>query len=345
METLESLCLSAGDAIGPDLKRGFSQLGIKFGMGMRYAELSDSDLTAFVASKAGLVVPINDLKWKTTQPTEGTWDFTNGDAIAAFCAANGLAMRGHNLIWGNTSGNPSWMYSGTTAGNWASRQSDHAEQLLPRYTVTSWDVVVEPFADDGSGYRNSFWYAAAGTDYISNAFSLARTYCPTGTKLALCEYGLIHNDSKHRAKRALVLTLIETLATAGTIDNLSIQGHLNSGASFSEKNWRQFIQDCKSAGATNINITELDYEALTEKSTATIEKEKADLYKPVVEILLDENCSTEFLQWNITDPTSWKVYPYEDPQTYTQAPLLWDSSEEPKKAERVIRQALRSALG
>lgn len=54
----------------------------------------------------GQITPGNTQKWQYTEPTEGTFSYTQGDVITDFAEANGQILRCHNLIWYNQL--PSW---------------------------------------------------------------------------------------------------------------------------------------------------------------------------------------------------------------------------------------------
>ena len=46
-----------------------------------------------------LIVPENDLKFAETEPAPHQFSFCAGDQLLAFAQANGMKMRGHNLVW------------------------------------------------------------------------------------------------------------------------------------------------------------------------------------------------------------------------------------------------------
>lgn len=47
----------------------------------------------------GQLVPENGQKWQNTQPSRGTFSYTQGDIIPAIAKANGQILRCHTLTW------------------------------------------------------------------------------------------------------------------------------------------------------------------------------------------------------------------------------------------------------
>lgn len=77
--------------------------------------LSRSDANEF-----GQITPGNTQKWQYTEPSLGTFTYTQGDVITNFAEANGQILRCHNLIWYNQL--PSW-------GEWT-QMGQHSENSL-----------------------------------------------------------------------------------------------------------------------------------------------------------------------------------------------------------------------
>lgn len=47
----------------------------------------------------GQVTPGNSMKWDATEPSQNSFSFEKGDAIADLAEANGQKLRCHNLVW------------------------------------------------------------------------------------------------------------------------------------------------------------------------------------------------------------------------------------------------------
>jgi GH35 family endo-1,4-beta-xylanase len=79
-----------------------------FGSATDNSELTDTAYMAILndTTEFGQITPGNGQKWQYTEPTQGTFDYTDGDEIADLASANGQLLRCHNLVW--YSQLPSW---------------------------------------------------------------------------------------------------------------------------------------------------------------------------------------------------------------------------------------------
>ena len=113
------------------------------------------------------------MKWDATEPTEGTFTFTQADAEVAFAQANNMHVRGHTLVWHNQI--PAWVFNhadGTPLTNspddqalLTQRLQNHITALMTHFgnAVPIWDVVNEPIDESQpDGYRRSPWFNILG---------------------------------------------------------------------------------------------------------------------------------------------------------------------------------------
>ena len=73
--------------------------GRYFGSDMTGNLLSQSTVTQLQAQQFNMVTPGNEMKWDTTEPSNGTFNFGPGDQIVAYAQANSERVRCHNLVW------------------------------------------------------------------------------------------------------------------------------------------------------------------------------------------------------------------------------------------------------
>jgi endo-1,4-beta-xylanase len=115
-----------------------------FGSATDNPELTDtayvktlSDTTLF-----GQITPGNSMKWDATEPTRGTFQFTQGDVVANLAKANGQLLRGHACVWHQQL--PNWVTSGNfNATELTSIIATHCSTVVSHYKgqAYAWDVV------------------------------------------------------------------------------------------------------------------------------------------------------------------------------------------------------------
>ncbi|KAJ8519060.1 hypothetical protein ONZ45_g3965 [Pleurotus djamor] len=162
-------------------------------------------------SQFGQITAANSMKWDATEPSRGTFTFAAGDQVANLARRNGQRLRGAKF---------------------------------------SWDVINEPFNDDGS-FRNSVFFQTLGTSYIATALRAARAADPAA-KLYINDFNIEGTGAKSTA----MVNLVRSLQAQGVpIDGVGIQAHLIVGQvpSTFEANLRQFT-----ALGVEVAITELD---------------------------------------------------------------------------------------
>ncbi|MEV4465254.1 endo-1,4-beta-xylanase [Micromonospora echinofusca] len=179
------------------------------------------------------VTPGNALKWDATQPTEGAFRWADADTQVGFAADNGLAVRGHTLVWHQQT--PAWVFTDTDGTPLTSDPADkalllsrleaHIRAVVGRYgdAIGVWDVANEVIDENQSdGLRRSRWYEISGLDYLRTAFRVAREVAPTA-KLYINDY-----NTNVPAKRDKLRDLVTRLRAEGVpIDGVGHQMHVN----------------------------------------------------------------------------------------------------------------------
>jgi len=275
-------------------------------------------------------------------------DFRQADALVEFAQENGLAVRGHTLVW----------HSQTPP---AIDKDENGEKLtkdalyarLERYMtavlthfhgkVYCWDVVNEAISDFGpERYRtHSPWYEICGKEFIAEAFRMAHRIDPD-LRLYYNDYGLISPEKRQKT----VEMLRELLADGVPIHGVGLQAHWNIHH-FSPEELQKSIDAFAELGL-DVQITELDMsvyewrppqqtkqEQKTPKEGLTAEQEalQAEKYSQAFQVLrnnADRISSVTF--WGISDRFTWLSY-RKNRKDY---PLLFDTDQQPKEAFRKI---------
>ncbi|KAI0368016.1 hypothetical protein BV20DRAFT_949130 [Pilatotrama ljubarskyi] len=308
-----------------------------FGTATDNPELSD---TAYVAKlddnkEFGQITPGNGMKWDATEPTRGTFTFSGGDVISNLAKQNGQLLRGHNCVWYNQL--PSWVANGQfTAADLTDVIQTHCGTLVGHYkgqnyadpfTEDSWDVINEPFNDDGT-WRSDVFYNTLGTQYIPIALKAARAADPNA-KLYINDY----NIEQAGAKSTAMLNLVKQLQADGVpIDGVGFQCHFIVGEI--PGTFQQTLEQFTALGL-EVAITELDIRMTLPATDALLAQQQKD-YQTVIQACMNVEGCIGMTIWDWTDKYSWV------PSTFSGqgAALPWDENFNKKPAYSGISAAL-----
>jgi endo-1,4-beta-xylanase len=300
---------------------------VYFGSATDNPELSDAPYTAILGSEFGQITPGNSMKWDATEPTRGQFSFTRGDAIVTLAKSHNQLVRGHTLVWHSQL--PGWVSSLPSSEVQAAMES-HVTQVATHYSgqVYAWDVVNEPFNDDGT-YRSSVFYTAMGSGYIAAALRAARAADPTA-KLYINDYNIDGSGAKADAMYALASSLKQQ---GVPLDGIGFQGHLAIQYGF-PSNMQANLQRFANLGL-DVAITELDVRMILPRD-ATKDATQSTYYTNVVNACLAVTRCVGITVWDYTDKYSWI------PSVFSGqgAALPWDENLVKKPAYTAIFQAL-----
>jgi endo-1,4-beta-xylanase len=232
-----------------------------FGAAVRTADLTGQS-AVLLTKHFNSMTSENDMKWDATEPTEGTFTFTNADAEVNFAKANNMRVWGHTLVWHNQV--PAWVFL-DASGNPMTPTPANRELLIQRMRnhiqgvvthfgtdVYSWDVVNEAIdQSQADGFRRTQFFNIIGPEYIDIAFQAAREFAPTAK--------LYYNDfsTTDTTKLGFIAALVSGMKNRGVpIDGVGHQMHNNvdfpSGAAVTNA-----INTIHALGVENA-VTELD---------------------------------------------------------------------------------------
>ncbi len=269
--------------------------------------------------------------------TEVAVSLDQARSVLTFCQENGIAVRGHVLLWHSQT--PDWFFKEnfSDSGNWVTKDvmtkrlenyikavMEAMEREFPDLEVYAWDVVNECFMDDGSlrpagtdpSKEESRWTMIYGdSSYINLAFEYARQYAPSDCKLFYNDY-----NEYIPAKRDAICNKMTELAGANLIDGIGMQSHLDVGYPDASL-YRQAIDKFNSTGlevqVTELDITQYDNGGNLDRQTAAYES----IMGQIVDAKRDGANITAVVFWGITDATSWRS---------DGSPLLFDGNYSPK---------------
>ena len=128
------------------MKDAAKGLGVYMGASLKEPDLeSDSFYAGFAPKHFDLTTPGNACKMVTIAKkgiNKSDWDYTECLDFTAYAKKNGMAMRGHNLIWASTGNrNPGWVYNITN--------TTELENFMIEYITTTIQTIGDyPFAWD-----------------------------------------------------------------------------------------------------------------------------------------------------------------------------------------------------
>jgi endo-1,4-beta-xylanase len=256
----------------------------------RYAEI--------LAREFNSVTPENALKWERMEPARGSFNWGGADEIVTFAQAHGQKVRGHVLVWHSQL--PGWLNGGGFSGaELREILQNHIATEVGRYAgeIYAWDVVNEPFADDGT-WRDTIWLRGLGQGYVADALRWAHAADP-GAKLYLNDYDIEGINAKSDAMYELVKSL---KAQGVPLDGVGFQAHYDLANPFPSDvagNLKRFADL-----GIEVAFTELDARfklPVTESALAR----QATYYGQTVAACLAVPACVGVTVWEFTDKYSW----------------------------------------
>ncbi|MFI0818193.1 endo-1,4-beta-xylanase [Streptomyces sp. NPDC021098] len=287
---------TAADAADPVLRDLAQAKGKYYGTAVTASKLTGT-YADIAGSQFNSITPGNEMKWESVEPSRGSYNWSGADAVVGFAEAHDMRVRGHTLVWHSQL--PGWLTNGSwTADQLRTLMTDHITTEVGRYKgrITHWDVVNEPFNEDGT-FRQSLFYTKLGQSYIADALRAARAADPDA-KLYLNDY----NTDGLGAKSDGMYNLVKSLKAQGVpIDGVGFQGHLILGQVPSTM--RANLQRFADLGV-DVAVTELDIRMTLPATDAKLAQQKAD-FRAVTDACVAVSRCRGVTVWGFTDSDSW----------------------------------------
>src|SRR5262245_25110975 len=91
--------LAPAAAAAATLGAAAAQTGRYFGAAVAAGKLGNTTYVTILNREFSSVTPENEMKWDATEPSRGSFSFTNADRIVNQARSRGVPVRGHTLAW------------------------------------------------------------------------------------------------------------------------------------------------------------------------------------------------------------------------------------------------------
>ena len=312
-----------------------------WGTAITLPDLQDPGLRQLIAQQTSAITPENALKWDATEPQPGSFNLEEGDALVQFARQQGLAVRGHTLLWHQQL--PGWL-TALPAPELRRALERHVRTLAGHWRgqIHTWDVINEPIDEQGRGLRRSLWLERLGPGVYADTLRWAHEADPSA-RLAINEYGLEGDDPQTARKREALLTLVRDLRRRGApLQVIGLQAHLlapQQGAP-QFRTLPTFLETLRQLGL-EVQITELDVsDRQLPADPGRRDGAVAVTYGAFLAAVLPEPALRLVGTWGLSDQRSWLNQAFPRRDGLPQRPLPYDNTLRPKAARSSIAAGL-----
>lgn len=329
---LMALCLSTvmlhSVAAATTLAQAGAASGRTIGVAIEANLLGNNSYTTIAETQFDGVTPGNEMKWQTTEPSQGSFNFGPADTIVSFAQSHNMKIRGHTLVWHSQLAG--WVNNITSGSALLAAMNNHITTEVTHFKgeIWYWDVVNEAFNDDGTR-RSDVFQNEIGNPYIEDAFQTAHA-ADSNAKLCYNDYNI---EDMNSAKSQAVFAMVQDFKSRGIpIDCVGFQSHFIVGQVPAD--FQATLQKFANLGI-DVQITELDDRMPTPASSANLTQQATDYANVAKDCLAVSRCN-DITIWGVGEPDSWV------PSTFSgqgQA-LLYDQNYQPKAAYTSFLNAL-----
>ncbi len=339
--------LAASTLTAQTLRLEADRLGVKISGAVNPARFNEPAYAQALARELNMIEPENVMKFALIHPERERFDFPPGDRIVEFAQKNGMAVRGHTLVWHNQLA--PWVKSGSfSPEELSSILHDHITTVMQHFAgkVWAWDVVNEALDGDPPKLRSTLWYDAPGigfkgekTKYIEQAFRWAHDADPKAL--------LFYNDYSAETinpKSDAIYAMAKDFRNRGVpLDGIGLQMHVGLKTNLSRLG--ENIERLTALGL-QVHITELDVAIPVKADGTPIDpdalQKQAKVYSEIASTCLRFKGCTAIQLWGITDRYSW-IPGFSKGKNGLALPL--DKDYQPKPAYNALLDALKSGAG
>ena len=258
-----------------------------------------------------IVVAENEMKFDATEPSEGRFNYSNGDKMVKYAQQNGMRVRGHALAWHSQV--PGWV------NNYRNDKQkllkvlkNHIQNVVSHWKgkVAEWDVVNEAISNNEPMWRSqSVWYQGIGPEFIDSAFVWTHAVDPDA-ELCYNDYNL-EQGVNPKAKAGFLLEQVKRWVKNGIpIHCVGSQTHVEDTTTDkhfigSPDSLRSLAKELAKLNV-KLKITELDigFKSGINVSKSDLERQ-GQTFRQYLDIILEEPNADTYLIWGVSDKWSW----------------------------------------
>ena len=280
-----------------------------------------------------IVVAENEMKFDATEPSEGQFNYNNGDKMVKYAQQNGMRVRGHALAWHSQV--PGWVNQkyGGNKKELLRVLKNHIEKVVGHWKgqVAEWDVVNEAISNNEPQWRTgSVWYQGIGPEFIDSAFVWTHAVDPDA-ELCYNDYNL-EQGVNPKAKAGFLLEQVKRWVANGIpIHCVGSQTHVEDTTTDkhfigSPDSLRSLAKELAKLNV-KLKITELDigFKSGINVSKSDLERQ-GQTFRQYLDIVLEEPNADTYLIWGVSDKWSWLG------GLNRQKGLIYDDNLQPKPA-------------
>lgn len=262
-----------------------------------------------LAAEYSELEPDNEMKFGLIHPEPDVYSYRGPDALVEFAQAHSMKVRGHNLMWHEEL--PDWVTSPPTP--WTPEAlrdvlANHIANVVGHFNgkVYAWDVVNEPFNDDGT-IRSTIWYdqpgigfAGQGTRTIEQALQWAHAADPNA-KLFVNEYDAETLNRKSDAVYAMARDFVKRRIP---LSGIGLQLHVGPG--FDQRDTLDPLgKNIRRLAALGLQVQFTEVDVRLQDDSDLSRREQANAYKNLLKVCLRQRGCTLFQTWGFSDKHSW----------------------------------------
>ncbi|MCD7460336.1 hypothetical protein HAX54_043329 [Datura stramonium] len=220
-----------------------------FGVAINKNILNNKGYQNWFFSRFKYTVFGNEMKWYSTETSQGKINYSTSDAMVNLCKSKGVSIRGHNIFWDDPKFQPYWVLS-LSPQQLSAAATKRVGSVVAKYKgqVIHWDVVNE-------NLHFNFFESKLGAN-ASATFYRSAAHIDNRTPMFLNDYNTIEDQRDGASSPVSYLNKIKQLRTQGYAGLLGIglESHFNTPS----QPYIRSALDILASAKLPIWITELD---------------------------------------------------------------------------------------